>query len=132
MTTRRHQRSEERSQQHLADLTRSVINDLQVAFPNALCWVIFSAIGAQREDGIGSDSPRADAVAQQFDDFLKAPDTPPAETQDILCYTSLTELEQRLPAFIVQQRWMGGAICPWGDNVPKPEAIVAFEYFWTE
>ena len=94
--------------------------------------MIFSAIGAQREDGLRSGSPRADVVTQQFDDFLKAPDTPPAETQDILCCTSITELEQRLPAFIEQQRWMGGAVCPWGDNVPKPEAIVAFEYFWTE
>jgi hypothetical protein len=132
MTTRRHQLSDERYQQKLADLTRSTIDDLQATFPNALCWVIFSAIGAQRADGIGSDSPRADAVAQQFDEFLKAPDTPPTETQDILCCNSITELEQRLPAFIEQQRWIGGPLCPWGDKVPNPEAMLAYEYFWTE
>jgi len=132
MTTRRHQRSEERYQQQLADLTRSVINDLQASFPNALCWVIFSTVGAQREDGIRSDSTRADAVDQQFDEFLKAPGTPPAETEDILCCTSITELEQRLPDFIVQQRWLGGPLCTWSDKARDPEAIIAFEYFWTE
>jgi hypothetical protein len=132
VTTRRHQRSEERYQQHLAALTRSVINDLQVAFPNALCWVIFSTIGAQLEDGIGSASTRADAVQQQFEEFLKTPTAPPAETEDILCCTSIADLEQRLPAFIVQQRWLGGPLCTWSDKARHPEAIVAFEYFWTE
>ncbi len=128
MTTKRHQKSITKSLEGRDSLLQGIFDDLNRGFPKASKWVIFSAVGGQREAGIGVDSGRLQQLEEQYERFLEIGNLPDMEDSKI-CNTQ-DELRSALVDLYESHRWMEGPLCPRESS--DPEAVIGYEYFWTE
>lgn len=128
MTTKRHQKSVTKALETRDGLVEYSIDCQHKNFPKANKWVIFSAVGGQREAGIGVDSDRLRRFQEQYERFLDTGQLPDIEDAKI-CNTR-DELRSALIDFYESHRWMEGPLCVMGSS--DPEAEIGYEYFWTE
>ena len=133
MPTNRRQRMFEKEAARRESLVDGLSRSLRGRFPNATRWVIFSAIGAQREAGDGTPSERLRLVEEAYDRFLATGEF--SVSEDVkTAEAGGAELEDILSAFYDEHRWSTGPLCPveakgfcGGEASP-----VGHEYFYTE
>lgn len=133
MTTSRHKRSNERDEAKAIEFAESVWEKFKHTFPNAKKWVIFSSVAAQHEAGIGEASERLSKLEFALDEFLVNTDYFPEPSEDILVIFSASCFVTSLADFATRQRMVYGPLNYGisGDD-PLPDAVIAYDAYWTE
>lgn len=109
----------------------SVINDLKQQFPEAIKWVIFSFVKEQLKVGVRNSSKRMEELNLIWTQFRKDESNIPEHTPyDILVASTVDELRGYLIELYDDHSYGSGPLCCMDDS--DPNALVAYEYFWTE
>jgi len=131
MTSKRRKRKEEQWEQDRHSFTASVIEDLRNGFPMAVKWVVFSFVQAQREVGIGNESERITHLDALWEKFRANEENYPEHSpHDVLVSDSLAQMKEYLTELYDSHDLSASPLCYMADQ--DSEALVAYEYFWTE